>query len=643
MLPRLRETSNAASAGPALAAVALILAMTRWGLLEHLDLLLYDVLLTYRPVTTAPSRVTLVSITETDIKHALGSWPISDDRLADVLDRILAFKPRAIGVDIYRDQPVPPASQRLPSLLRAHPEIVMPRKFPEPGSVGVSAPSYLADDQVGCSDVVIDPDGHVRRGLLYLGDDTSSCRSLALRVALRYLERDGIGETAAAPESTTLKLGRSELRPFEANDGGYVDADAGGYQILLDFRDVLAGATRYDLERLIDGPVELRDFADRAVLIGVDAESVKDHFTLLPGNTERFQPGVAGVALHGTVVSQLLRAALDGEGPLVAVADYTEVLWLALWITLGTCVCYRARRVKWLLTEFVSGALIQVATGYALIVGNIWLPLAPALAGWWMAIAINTALVSRREHLQRRLLKQLFALHVDSQIAEEIWAHREVLCRGGRIPPRKLVATIFFSDLQGFTRVAETLEPEAFIAWLNEYLDAMTAIIQRHGGVVIRFVGDAILAGFGVPVARDTEEAIARDALNACRCALEIGRVLIEMNRDWVRRGLPTAAMRIGINTGPMLAGSLGNKDRLEYTVHGDVVNTAARLETFDKDGFQPDPLANPCRTLIGLATQVHVAESVHLRFLGSVVVKGKASVVRAYELLGETSRQGSR
>jgi hypothetical protein len=113
--------------------------------------------------------------------------------------------------------------------------------------------------------------------------------------------------------------------------------------------------------------------------------------------------------------------------------------------------------------------------------------------------------------------------------------------------------------------------------WLNEYMEVMSPIVGGHGGVILRFIGDAIMAVFGVPVASTTEAQIRQNAVNAVTCALAMQRKLIEHNRSLNERGLPMIGMRIGILTGPMVAGSMGSAQRLEYNVHGDTVNTAAR------------------------------------------------------------------
>jgi adenylate cyclase len=192
---------------------------------------------------------------------------------------------------------------------------------------------------------------------------------------------------------------------------------------------------------------------------------------------------------------------------------------------------------------------------------------------------------------------------------------------------------VFFSDLADFTHITENLEPEIFIAWLNEYLDAMTAVIVVHGGVVIRFIGDAIMAGFGIPIARTDTALIAADATRAASCALAIQDRLIQLNKNWSSRNLPAVTMRIGLNTGSLHAGSLGNKERMEYTIYGDTVNIAARLESYEKEGITADYLAAPCRILISAATEQYLSPDFPRTSLGKVALKGKDKSIEVFRL----------
>ena len=136
--------------------------------------------------------------------------------------------------------------------------------------------------------------------------------------------------------------------------------------------------------------------------------------------------------------------------------------------------------------------------------------------------------------------------------------------------------------------------------WLNEYMEAMAQPVMANNGVIEKYIGDAIMAVFGVPIPRVSPGQIEQDARNAVRCALAMAEALERLNTHWKQRGWPECSMRIGIHTGRLVAGSLGSTDRQEYTVIGDSVNTASRLESFDKDVLAD----SACRILVSEATR---------------------------------------
>lgn len=179
--------------------------------------------------------------------------------------------------------------------------------------------------------------------------------------------------------------------------------------------------------------------------------------------------------------------------------------------------------------------------------------------------------------------------------------------------------TILFSDLRDFTTLSEKLPPHELLALLNRYLDRMSAIVEKHGGVIDKYIGDAIMALFGAPVA--TAGAAAR-ALAAAR---EMKAALAELNRELAAEGKPQLALGIGINTGRVVAGNMGSHTRLNYTVVGDGVNLAARLESLTKE-------SNYAASIIvseATALAAHALDA--LRPLGSVTVKGKTEAVKIY------------
>ncbi len=188
--------------------------------------------------------------------------------------------------------------------------------------------------------------------------------------------------------------------------------------------------------------------------------------------------------------------------------------------------------------------------------------------------------------------------------------------------------TILFSDLRDFTSLSERLAPAEVLALLNRYLDRMSTIIERHGGVIDKYIGDAIMALFGAPVASaDAPE-------RAITAAREMAQALDGLNRELVAEGKPTLAFGIGINTARVVAGNMGSKTRLNYTVIGDGVNLASRLEGLTKDAAYATPIIISEATLLALKSRPPVRE------LGEVKVKGKAQAVKIFALSAKGESQ---
>jgi class 3 adenylate cyclase len=239
-----------------------------------------------------------------------------------------------------------------------------------------------------------------------------------------------------------------------------------------------------------------------------------------------------------------------------------------------------------------------------------------------------------RERAERRTLQRLFARHVSAPVADEIWRERATFMAGGRPTPQELTATVLFSDIEGFTTVAERLGPVALMSWLEAYMDRMVGIVSDHKGVVLQFIGDALLAVYGVPVARTSEAEITADAVAAARTALAMGQAAEGLQAEFAARGLPPVHVRIGIQTGRLVVGSLGGSQRLEYALVGDTVNTASRLEALCK--VLRGPGSGPCTIVVGDATQARLGPDFALQDIGEVALKGKTELVRAYELKSE-------
>jgi len=625
----LRSPAFAALAASGLVFLALHGLRTA-GALEALELAVYDSHIRLRPGVPPPAPpVVLVTVTEKDIQ-GLGTWPVPDAVLAQALEKLVEAGARAIGLDIYRDVPVPPGQERLNAVLGQNPRIIAPMLLPQGSRPGVAPPPVLKNrTQIGFTDVVVDPDGTVRRGLLLMDDGRSVFYSLPFQVALLYLRAQGIAPAGDPEQPAHLRLGRTTLRPFEPNDGSYVRADAGGYQYLLDYREPPNAFAAITLEQLLGGQFDPALVRDRIALFGVTADSVKDSFYT------PYREPMYGVELYAHMVSQLLRAAVDGVAPVSVTSDTYEALWLLLWCLLGAAVAFAMRSAWRLSLAMVAGLAVLGVAAHALFVGGWWIPVVPPALGWVGTAGIVAGYVSGREKKERAQLMGLFSSFMSAELAEFLWQEREHFATGGRPRPQRLPATIFFADVMNFTTVSESLEPQTLMDWFYEFMETSTPLVSEHHGVILRFLGDAIMAAFGPPIPRRTEEEIRQDAVNAVSCALAIQQRIVELNRRHAARGWPLVSMRMGVLSGTVTGGSIGTAKRFEYNVHGDTVNTASRLESFDKEHFEPDPFKAPCRILIGEPTLQLVGETFRTEFVGEFQLKGKAKSLRIYRVLG--------
>ena len=209
---------------------------------------------------------------------------------------------------------------------------------------------------------------------------------------------------------------------------------------------------------------------------------------------------------------------------------------------------------------------------------------------------------------QFAVIREVFGKYVPESVAEAIVAGK------GTLKPTQTTATILYTDVEAFTSIVESMSPERVADMLNEYFPTVIEPITRYAGVVNQFQGDAMLVTFNVPVADS------RHADNAVKAALEIQQVL--KGRTFAGVPLPT---RIGINTGEVFAGNVGSGDRVNYTVHGDAVNLAARLEQLNK---QYGTLV-----LVSETTTAQLKDDYPLDPVGEVVIRGKATPVRIFKL----------
>jgi adenylate cyclase len=420
-----------------------------------------------------------------------------------------------------------------------------------------------------------------------------------------------------------------------SNDGGYVGADTRGYQFLLDFREARSSFPSFPLTTLLSEEIAPKAIKDKIVLVGVVAESVKDFFYTPYSQGLYAKQQIPGIALHAHIVSQLLRSGLEGSMPVTTMSEWDEGCWVLLWSVLGGLLGLWVRSPWRFLLLAASGLLTLSLVVYCAFLRGWWIPLVPPAMTWLISATILTAYMSNQEKGQRALLMQLFAKHVSPEIAEAVWQQREQFLRGGRPRSQELMVTVLFSDLKGFTSASEQMNPQTLMDWLNTYAETMSQLVIEHGGVIDDYAGDGLMADFGIPLARTTEAEISQDAKNAVNCALAMERELNRLNVLWQEQRLPTMGMRIGIFTGPVVAGSLGSAQRLKYTIIGDTVNIASRLESFEKDLVDQNFTQSTCRILIGEATLQYLDHQFKTQRIGEVSLKGKAQKITVYRVVG--------
>ena len=606
----------------------LVLLLRFAGALERVELGIYDLALRARPAAALDERFVIIDETEDDLERF--GHPLSDEVLARVVERVVALKPRVLGVDKFRDIPVPPGTAALTRAVNANRNVYWIYQFGGNGTRRVSAPQWIERRaQVAFNDVLPDAGGTVRRGLLYLDDGGQPQRSFALALATAYLAPLGIAPKADPDDPARMRLGAASLAPLEAWDGGYAGTDASGWQLLLDYRGAPASFPRFTLGELLDGKVDATLVLDRIVIVGSSATSLKDYFQT-PFSTSA-RPFITGSELHAHQASQLLRLAQGDSRPVRPLPEAVEVLLLALCCALGLAAWAATRAAS--LAALVGGGLAALAVAwYAAAAAAIWFPVLPLVLGFVMTASASAGLRALHEARERAAMMAMFSRHVAPEVARELWRRRDDLTDGYSLRPQHLDATVLFADLHGYSPVAARLAPADTARWLNEFLAPMADVIMAHRGVIRQFAGDAVMAVFGAPMPSETRAEQERDARTAVACAREMQRRFAELNEAWRRDGKPTAGLRVGLYSGPMVGCSIGSRQRLEYTVVGDTVNMAARLQALAlPDGDEGER----GRTLIGDTTRALLPVHEPCERVGSFVLKGRTEAVSVYRIVG--------
>jgi adenylate cyclase len=349
-------------------------------------------------------------------------------------------------------------------------------------------------------------------------------------------------------------------------------------------------------------------FKEAIVLVGASAIGLADTFVT------PFSPTFPGLERHGTIIDSMLRQDFLHRRETTALIDVGAIVIMGL-------------LVGWLSPKCPSywGSVAALGLAGVYVVANV---LAFTRAGVWVnllfplfAVVANQSGITLFRYLteerQKRLIRRAFQYYLQPTVVDQVSQNPHLLKLGGE--SREL--TVLFSDIRSFSAIAEGLHPEALVHLLNDYLTVMTRVVFRHNGLLDKYIGDGIMAVYGAPL-HDPEH-----AYRACCSALEMMAELRDLQARWVVQGMPYVSIGIGINTAIMVVGNMGSELRFDYTVMGDGVNLASRLEGANKE--------YGTNIIISESTWEQVRDRIATRKLDVVRVKGKAQPTRIFEVLG--------
>lgn len=362
----------------------------------------------------------------------------------------------------------------------------------------------------------------------------------------------------------------------------------------------------------------LIDVKDKIVFIGANAAGLADIKSTPMSPYEPFP----GVEIHATVLQNLLDQ------------DYIQIVEnSSLYFRLGMLlvifllyygIFFKSYQVNISISLFVLfGILI---TGILLFYSQrIWFPTVEGTFSIALTVVLGYIVKYVGEDNEKRKIRSAFGMYIQKELVDEISESPEELKLGGQ---RKDL-TIIFSDLEGFTSISEQYTPEELVTFLNEYLSEMTRIVFEYKGTLDKYIGDAVMAFWGAPISHENH------AYLACKCVLEMQKSLKILQKKWKAEGKPTPGVRFGINSGEVVVGNMGSLERFNYTVLGDHVNLAARLEPANKEFGT--------HTLISEFTRDKIGEEFLLREAGMIRVKGREESIKVFELLAEAGEEGEK
>ncbi len=579
--------------GVGAAIVAVTLAM--FGLLEPLEHGLLDRFFERRGPRPPTAPIVIISIDESSFVEINEQWPFPRATHAKLIETVAAGGALAIGVDVIFDQPssrgpaddatlgtavararnvvlgAAPAIDRQGFITRQVPNLPLP-------SIGHGAAGIAAVN------LPHDPDSKVRRAQQRVWTGAEWLPGLAVKL------HDVV--TAAGLAAAPL--------PRQA-------------EILINFNGPPGTFPWVPYYRVVKDEVPAGFFRGKIVLIGPTSEPMHDVFATPFTRGGDLMPGVE---IHANVLETYLSGNRLREVPVAASTALAVVAAL-----LAAALAVRLHPLR----ALAAVALLVVAvTGVAYIAfvyTDVWMRAMAGTLALVLGYGITVVDHFVREQRERRRLSQFFS----PEVLREVVRHRHERSLGSS---RRLV-TVLFADIRGFTALSEKLEPEEVAEMLREYLTEMTEVIFKHGGTVDKYIGDCVMALYNVPF---EDPAHVRHAMQT---ALELQERTLQVSARWEARLGAAIRTGIGINTGEAVVGTLGSRQRLEYTAIGDSINLGSRLESLTKEYGVP--------IIISEFTQRHVRGEFLTRELGEVTVRGKTQPLKIYGVLPADIRKHPR
>ncbi|MEW6702415.1 MAG: adenylate/guanylate cyclase domain-containing protein, partial [Bacteroidota bacterium] len=496
---------------------------------------------------------------------------------------------------------------------------------------------FTADSSIGIVQPPPDYDGVFRRYLPYIKSNATQKLVPSFGFALLNKYYGLENKTVAKRSDGFFLLGDKKIPRFDRYTVLINFYGAGGTFPRIKLIDVLDGKdfetidelnTGVDLNTWDDPEIGLLQsgvFKDKIVIIGSTMPEDRD---LLPISfaygKQKGDNIIYGAEFHANIIQNIL-----SNNFLYVQSKESELITIFLLTAFSFYASSFIRKIK-----FRIGFLLEAANFFLIVfilfgiykasvflfinhklVTVIVSPALAAIVGYFSSTAYHFL----KERRQNILIKGMFGQYVSKNVVNELLLNPDKLQLGGE---RKNVS-ILFSDIAGFTTFSENKEPEQLVSFINEYLNEMTEIIIANEGTLDKYLGDAIMAFWGAPI--EVEE----HAYKACLTAVQMQTRLNQLSEKWINASEPNIQVRIGINSGDVIVGNIGGVKRFDYTVMGDNVNLASRLEGANKE--------YATSTMISEATYEMIHNKVLVRELDLIRVKGKTKPTRVYELIGLT------